>query len=552
MKFSIGINGYKEYKDLESREKLCLDSLIKIKKQIQNINLYNICFTDENITYKDFKTLNTLALKSNEVIKNFFQNNEQLYLARQNEIDSNTKQLPIVKEIFDTLANTDCDYFVFLNNDIILSDRLFKEVLTSKKEAYTVSRVNINDIKDLNTVPDILEYCVHGFDAFVIRKDVWFNIRNNIENFILGRFYWDTFTATFLNLMCECKNLNKLPPVCFHVEHPNVSAKDTIENYYCETIFKQHNVINNMWFNYVYNVLFKREAKKDCKWFYPLTNEDTIEEKYFNQISNISIPYQKKYTPCTIENSTDYDIFIPVAPKDEIKLQYVIEGAIQNSSAKNIYICSPHDIKNKIHTDIVSYINDKDVLNIPDKSFISFRPNWTYQQFLKLFFKAGQSNYFFALDSDTILLKKIELFEDGHPIWYYGAPQNHIPYFIFNKKAFNVYKTLPHTGIGDSGLFNKQIINDILHYTGVTSPEELLHLVGNALNPFFHFSEYEFYSNFVNTYFPNLYHFKQYQQSTHGRNLDAGENWSVQDIEKIIKQAKIKDQSILTLHSWKI
>jgi hypothetical protein len=30
---SIGINGYKEYKDLEKRERFCIESLLKCKKE---------------------------------------------------------------------------------------------------------------------------------------------------------------------------------------------------------------------------------------------------------------------------------------------------------------------------------------------------------------------------------------------------------------------------------------------------------------------------------------------------------------------------------------
>lgn len=554
MKFSIGINGYKKYNDLKKREKFCIDSLCKIKNKIPNITLYNICFTDENIAYNNFITLNTLTQKSNNIIREYYskEGRENEYVLYKEQIENNTKELPIIKEIFDVLANTDCDYFIFLNNDIILSDRIFKEI-TTEYESYTVSRININEIENLNEIPELLEYCVHGFDAFIIKKQTWFDIRNNFENFILGRFYWDTFTATLLNLFCKCKNLNKLPPVCFHVEHPNVSAQDTIENKFCEQLFKGKDIINYMWFNYVYNVLFKRQSAGQCKWYYPLQNEERIEKQYFNQVSNVPKHHKKNFIPTKIVSKNEYDIFIPVAPKDEIKLSYVLKGVFENLTPKNIYVCSPHNIQNKLYTELVNYINDKDILDITDKSFITFRPNWTYQQFLKLFFTQGKSDYYFVLDSDTIILKKIDIFNKNQdPIWYYGANQNHHPYFLFNKKVFNINKTLYHTGIGDVGLFNKHICKDVLKYAEVNTSEELIRSIGSKLNTFCHFSEYEFYSNFVNTFYPDLYEFKQSKQATQGRNLDSGESWSVLDIEKSIKDAKIKDHTILTLHSWKI
>ena len=141
---------------------------------------------------------------------------------------------------------------------------------------------------------------------------------------------------------------------------------------------------------------------------------------------------------------------------------------------------------------------------MPDKSFIKFRPNWTYQQFLKLFFRHSESEYYFALDSDTIVIKDLPLFENEHPIWYYGWRQNHFPYFLFNKNFFNLNKSLSHTGIGDLGLFNKNIIQSFLNRTGLTTPEELLKIIGPKTNVVFHFSEYETYSNFANEFYKGL------------------------------------------------
>lgn len=553
MKISIGINGYKDYKQLKKREQLCIDSLCKLKNKIPNINLYNICFTDENIVYDNFVTLNTLTQKSNNIIREYYskEGRENEYSLYKEQIENNTKELPIIKEIFDVLANTDCDYFIFLNNDIILSDRIFKEI-TTEYECYTVSRVNINEIKNLNEIPELLEYCVHGFDAFIIKKQTWFDIRNNFENFILGRFYWDTFTATLLNLFCKCKNLNKLPPVCFHVEHPNVSAQDTIENKFCEQLFKGKDIINYMWFNYVYNVLFKRQSAGQCKWYHPLQDEEKIEKHYFNQISVVPKLYTDNFIPSKIPTTTKYDILIPLSPKDEIKLPYVLESVFKNLNPKNIYVCSPHNVQNKLFTNQVTYLNDRDIINISDRSFIKFRPNWTSAQFIKTFFSQGESDYYFVMDSDVIILKKIDLFVNEHPIWYYGPDQNHTPYFLLNKKAFNINKVLPHTCISDTGLFNKQISKNALKYCNKETPEDLLRSLGGSLNTFFHFADIEFYPNFAQTFYPDLYLFRQFKQQTHGRNLDKGENWTVQDIEKQIKEAKIKEFEILTLHTWKV
>jgi len=149
MKISVGINGFKEYNELEKREKLCIESLFRLCKNKSNINvdLYNVCFKEENVKYDGFTTLNKLTKKSDELIREYYNKNsrENDYYSRKEEIDSNTKHLPSVKEIFDVLASTDCDYFLFLNNDIIISNRLFKE-LEDGVECYAISRFNIREI----------------------------------------------------------------------------------------------------------------------------------------------------------------------------------------------------------------------------------------------------------------------------------------------------------------------------------------------------------------------------------------------------------------------
>jgi hypothetical protein len=550
MKISIGINGFKNYETLEKREKFCIDALLKIKQD--NVTLYNICFDNENIEYKNFTTLNKLTKKSNKLIHEYFQHegltNE--YNLRKQEIDNNNKELPTVKEIFDVLASTDCDYFLFLNNDIILSNRIFKEI-EDGIECYPISRMHIFDIENLNDTPKLESYSVHGFDAFLVKKETWLKIRNNFEDLILGRFYWDTYFATMFNLLCKCKNINKLPPACFHIEHNSNSSDNTIENYYNEDVFKRNMIIGHLWFSYVQNILLKRPTVNNCKWYQPFPNELELEKQHFDQLNQIQL-VNPNFQKQQVTEKQDFDLFIPVAPKDEIKLPYVIEYANKHLKHKKIFVCSPHYITNKITDSNITYINDKDVLDVPDRSFISFRPNWIYQQFLKLFFNQSESEYYFALDADTIITKSLPLFEKEHPIWYYGWKQNHFPYFLFNKKFFNLNKSLDHTGIGDLGLFNKKIIQTFLNYTGTETPLKLLKMIGPKTNVVFHFSEYETYANFCNTYYPDLYVFKHLEQQNSGRDLNQGQDWTQKDIITTIENYKNSNKSILSLHSWKL
>jgi len=85
-----------------------------------------------------------------------------------------------------------------------------------------------------------------------------------------------------LNCLCKCKNLNKLPFVCFHINHDGCSSdKKFIENYYTEDVFRRDPIVNKIWWPYVYNVLERRPTVNNCRWYQPFDNEVELERAYF-------------------------------------------------------------------------------------------------------------------------------------------------------------------------------------------------------------------------------------------------------------------------------
>ena len=117
------------------RQDLGIQSLLKCKKILgDQIDLFNIQFANgKDLTeHSEIKTLKTLTKTSKEVC-------------------NGDRELPIVREIFDKLADLGYDYFCFVNSDIIVTPSFFKEILSEEHEAYIASRLAIEgDIKDLN------------------------------------------------------------------------------------------------------------------------------------------------------------------------------------------------------------------------------------------------------------------------------------------------------------------------------------------------------------------------------------------------------------------
>lgn len=252
MKISIGINGFKNETELLHRERLCLESLKICKTKNNNIELFLIKNKQDNIVYENFNTL---------------------------EVEHNTKY-PLVNKLFDSLSSTDCDLFIFLNNDIIVNNTFFK-LLDIKYETYAASRAHLYELNSLNEPLKIESYSIHGFDLFGFTKKWWLKNRNIFPDMYLGRSYWDTVYFTKCATNSNLRIINKLPPVIFHIEHQSTAAHDKdVYTEHNENIAKSYSDMNKWWY-YVYNVMLKRPTINNIKWWQPLENELELEKTIF-------------------------------------------------------------------------------------------------------------------------------------------------------------------------------------------------------------------------------------------------------------------------------
>ena len=106
----------------------------------------------------------------------------------------------------------------------------------------------------------------------------------------------------------------------------------------------------------------------------------------------------------------EYDLLIPCAEKDLIKLPLCIERAVKYFSPppSQIYIVSP------VRTNIsgIKHIYDDKILPIKMHDIIYRRKNWIFQQLIKLKQQVTSDNYM-CLDCDVFLNKKIPVFHEN-------------------------------------------------------------------------------------------------------------------------------------------
>lgn len=252
MKIGIAINSFKQEKDLNNREKFCIESLRKCKLKNSNVTLYNVINENDDINFDDFETLKI----------------------------GHDKKYPFVNHIIDAVSETDNELIVFLNNDIILNNSFFKQI-EDNIDVYPASRAHLHSLDSLDEELKVQSYSVHGFDMFAFKNSWWKENKHNFPDMYLGKPYWDTVYFIKGVTYGNFKILNKQPPVIFHVEHQSTACKDEDE-------YEDHNKNiaaltseMNKWWYYVQNVLLQRQTVGDILWWKPHPTEEQIEQQVF-------------------------------------------------------------------------------------------------------------------------------------------------------------------------------------------------------------------------------------------------------------------------------
>jgi len=262
MKITIGINTFKKLKDFNNREIMCYQSLLKIKSKFTDtVEICNIIDEKEH-EIEGFKNIK-------KVLEYF---------------NSDGRQLPFVNQFFDILSENSDDYFIFINNDLAVSDRFVKSIQSNpNKDCFPASKLHFTKLDSINDPAPIPQsVSVHGFEGFGVKKQWWTANRKKFKKMVLGCAYWDTYFFTKCMLYGDCMVLNKPPLPVFHLDHKSESMEQSSGNSYNEQVFvTDSDHLGARWFGYVQNVLLKRATHNNILWYVPFDNEVDLEKKYF-------------------------------------------------------------------------------------------------------------------------------------------------------------------------------------------------------------------------------------------------------------------------------
>lgn len=244
----------------------------------------------------------------------------------------------------------------------------------------------------------------------------------------------------------------------------------------------------------------------------------------------------------------NYDLLIPVAPKDSNKIDFTIRSAIQYLVPKpqTIYIVGQfNNSAGKVDNIPICVMNEQEVMPLDPTACNKFRrPQWIYQQFIKLFQDITQENYL-VVDSDLIFNREFHLFGPS-PYFFLGNDQNHPPYFRFTQDFLGFGREYPHSFISEIMLFNKLICLEIAEK--VNGYVKLYELCAEVISDdgTYLLGDYEVYGNYVYKYYPGLYDIIKIKTQLYGKYS----KWTNTEIEQLIKDMADEDLDTFTIHTW--
>lgn len=257
MKLAIGINIFGSY----PRQNRCIETLNRIASKHSQIELYNITHKEDANYTIGFKHLPLLERYTKDVVKG-----------------SKSKK-PIAKDFFDILSQQDCDYFIFLNSDVLISEKAIKLVLKGEYETYSFSRHDVYPLTSLDDkiIPFRIE--IAGFDAWAVKKSWWLDNRDLFDDYIYAEPCWDVFFAVIMYAHSNSKLCNKEFYLA-HEKHALNWDSESVEGKYNHEMWLK-NPYNKNWNEFIFENIIKRPPYG--QFLHPLQNEEELERNFLKK-----------------------------------------------------------------------------------------------------------------------------------------------------------------------------------------------------------------------------------------------------------------------------
>tara|TARA_B100001113_G_C21037468_1_gene590807 strand:- start:325 stop:1032 length:708 start_codon:yes stop_codon:yes gene_type:complete len=232
-----------------------------------------------------------------------------------------------------------------------------------------------------------------------------------------------------------------------------------------------------------------------------------------------------------------YDAIILSHPKDYNKISFCYESlSMLDPYPENIYLVTP----DKFQIADAIPISDCESIDVGVDEIVFSRPNWIYQQLIKLYQKFSKNDIYMCVDSDVVFNRPIKF--SGKTFFISDRDQHHEPYFNFMKLYFAIEEPMDQTFINDFMIFDKNICSIMMP----KAKQFVKDLNQYLSNDEYLFSEFETYGNFVNTHFAGRYSFRPTKVKTVGKH----DVWSNQELQILKNLCSEMDIDLFTAHTW--
>lgn len=246
-----------------------------------------------------------------------------------------------------------------------------------------------------------------------------------------------------------------------------------------------------------------------------------------------------------------FETFIPAAPKDYSKVEYVARQAAKHTATRAIHVVTPTLIETfRLGRMPVYFHMDDEVLCGLRPDAFRVRPAWVFQQMLKLLQDVTTSEWYQVIDSDTFIVKNISLEENGKPQFILGLNQPGSEYHMFNSRLLGYSKAYPWSFLSELTLYNKVLLRKMFSDLGVDRLG-FFDLCRKIVNEGKHGvpAESEIYGAWVYHNYPDLYGFKRVRVALGGR-YNCG-LYTPAEIEAAINERTMSpDVDVFSMHSW--
>lgn len=247
-----------------------------------------------------------------------------------------------------------------------------------------------------------------------------------------------------------------------------------------------------------------------------------------------------------------FDIVIVSHEKDFNNIKFIIDQCEKNLTCESYHLIlserKPYeeiDFIKSITKKQIFIHKETDVLKI-DKDRVNHRPNWIYQMLLKMFQNVTKNDNYLIIESDCLILKPINFFEDGKTNIFLCRDQNHDPYFKFNN-ILGFGREYDHSFISEFIMYDKKLVNDMLFKANCKNPNDFLNIIYENVNQFCYPADYELYGNFIYKYHQDKINIKHLTYDFHGRESRIKPFWDDNEIKTLITTS---NKDVVSFHTW--